>query len=149
MRRRRTKEWRTHLLSESEAISFLPPKRIWHCRERELRRAAGWNGRHHRAATWLQIHSAGTEARRALRGSEWPRPWCFTEVRSQHGIPRLLSKEALPPARLGEESEQADRSAGTAGSPKAARYHSSLLLMALRTSMPLCSWLFLTQTQSR
>lgn len=33
-----------YLLSESEAISFLPPKRIWHCREKRVAEISHWDG---------------------------------------------------------------------------------------------------------
>ena len=33
-----------YLLSESEAISFLPPKRIWHCRKKRVAEISHWDG---------------------------------------------------------------------------------------------------------
>lgn len=33
-----------YLLLESKAISFLPPKRIWHCMEKEATEISCWDG---------------------------------------------------------------------------------------------------------
>ena len=42
------------LLSESEAISFLPPKRIWHCTEKEAAEISCWDGTYKTSPTGLQ-----------------------------------------------------------------------------------------------
>lgn len=58
-----------YLLSESEAISFLPPKRIWHCTEKEAAETSCWDGT-------LKCHKTAHTGLGVLRdtGPETPGP---------------------------------------------------------------------------
>lgn len=64
-----------YLLSESEAISFLPPKRIWHCTEKEAAEISCWDGTHKTSPTGLQGHG-GTQGQELWVPSQGvPTPW--------------------------------------------------------------------------